>query len=345
MPNTSISILFNEFEIKCKKWSIESYYWEFQISKLNSLRKEKKAVWEVMEYHCGDTDTNHCASDDENIDTSKTHTSKTHTSKTHTSKAHTSKTHTSKTHTSKTNTSDISDTTYMRNTLDTSIATRSSLERSSQKFHHLRFLTNFPPRFLKKLLAECLVKNQLELENEIIVLKEIQDQVLCIIKEMDSFLRRSCCHQKTSKSSTNTSNNNTMSSTAHSITSNNTSIKGIDLSFDDMLDYIHHQIVMYKSSYYKKKIFTRDFIKIMESSSCNRDQGTSQSTVVGNDDGSTRDIDGVLDRDIDGVLDRDIDGVLDEIESKLKSADFDCIDFKQQQHVKELVQLLDQLGL
>jgi hypothetical protein len=202
------------------------------------------------------------------------------------------------------------------------------------------------------------VKNQLELENEIIVLKEIQDQVLCIIKEMDSFLRRSCCHQKTSKSSTNTSNNNTMSSTAHSITSNNTmsstahsitsnntSIKGIDLSFDDMLDYIHHQIVMYKSSYYKKKIFTRDFIKIMESSSCNRDQGTSQSTVVGNDDGSTRDIDGVLDRDIDGVLDRDIDGVLDEIESKLKSADFDCIDFKQQQHVKELVQLLDQLGL
>ena len=312
MPNTSISILFNEFEIKCKKWSIESYYWEFQISKLNSLRKEKKAVWEVMEYHCGDTDTNHCASDDENIDTSKTHTSKT-------------------------NTSDISDTTYMRNTLDTSIATRSSLERSSQKFHHLRFLTNFPPRFLKKLLAECLVKNQLELENEIIVLKEIQDQVLCIIKEMDSFLRRSCCHQKTSKSSTNTSNNNTMSSTAHSITSNNTSIKGIDLSFDDMLDYIHHQIVMYKSSYYKKKIFTRDFIKIMESSSCNRDQGTSQSTVVGNDDGSTR--------DIDGVLDRDIDGVLDEIESKLKSADFDCIDFKQQQHVKELVQLLDQLGL
>ena len=324
MPNTSISILFNEFEIKCKKWSIESYYWEFQISKLNSLRKEKKAVWEVMEYHCGDTDANHCASDDEIIDTSKINTSKINTSKTHTSK-----THTSKTHTSETNTSDISDTTYKRNTLDTSIATRSSLERSSQKFHHLRFLNNFPPRFLKKLLAECLVKNQLELENEIIVLKEIQDQVLCIIKEMDSFLRRSCCHQKTSKSSTNTSNNNTMSSTAHSITSNNTSIKGIDLSFDDMLDYIHHQIVMYKSSYYKKKIFTRDFIKIMESSSCNRDQGMSQSTVVGNDDGSTR----------------DIDGVLDEIESKLKSADFDCIDFKQQQHVKELVQLLDQLGL
>ena len=44
-------------------------------------------------------------------------------------------------------------------------------------------------------------------------------------------------------------------------------------------------------------------------------------------------------------LTRDTDGVLDEIESKLKSTDFDCIDFKQQQHVKELVQLLDQLGL